>query len=249
MDLIQKNIIVTGGANGIGKVLAISLLDEGANVCVIDFDEKALTEFREEYPSILVSHCDISNINNVDSSIEGFFNKFGSIDALINNAGMIHNSLFLSMSQDGLKTYDVEQWKKVIDINLNGTFYVTAATVKKMIEKRTEGVIINITSIAAQGNIGQSAYSASKAALEALTVTLSKELSLYRIRVAGLAPGFASTDRTMNSMEPSVIKDWKKKTPLRRMAKPEEIVDGILFILKNDFYNGQILRLDGGLRI
>jgi len=132
---------------------------------------------------------------------------------------------------------------------LNGVFYMTSHAVRKMVEQRRRGLIINISSICAAGNLGQSAYSASKAAVNALTVTWAKELGPFGIRVAGVAPGFTRTDTTINSMSESVLNDWKSKTPSRRIADPLEIVEGILFIIRNDFFNGRILELDGGLRL
>jgi 3-oxoacyl-[acyl-carrier protein] reductase len=118
-----------------------------------------------------------------------------------------------------------------------------------MVKNRTRGVVVNVSSICASGNLGQGAYSAAKAGVEALTVTWAKELALWGIRVVGVAPGFAKTETTLHSMTPVTLKEWEKHTPLGRMAEPKEVVSGILFVIENDFFNGRTLQLDGGLRI
>ena len=118
-----------------------------------------------------------------------------------------------------------------------------------MVSSRTKGVILNVSSISASGNSGQTGYAAAKAAVNSLTVTWAQELSLFGIRVAGLAPGMTDTDMPRKSMNDDMIKNWTMKTPLRRMASPEEIAQAIVFVLKNDFFCGRTLELDGGLRM
>jgi 3-oxoacyl-[acyl-carrier protein] reductase len=114
---------------------------------------------------------------------------------------------------------------------------------------RKPGVLINFSSIAAQGNIGQSAYAAAKAALEALTVTWSKELGVFGIRVCAVAPGFIDTPSTREALSQAMVDQWTKQVPLRRLGTASEVTHAVRFILENDYYNGQVLHLDGGLRI
>jgi len=247
MELNNKKIIITGGAEGLGKAVAVKLADMNAKVSVLDINPvgKELDTFK----NIEFYNCDITDFNNVQNCVDVIYKKYGEINILINNAAVIHNSLLISFIDGKLVTYNLADWNRIISTNINGTFHVTANVVQKMIENRTDGLVINVSSIASAGNTGQSAYSASKAALNALTVVWAKELSFYGIRIAGISPGFTETERTLSSMGENVIKDWKKKTLLRRMAKVEEMVEGILFIIKNDFFNARTLEIDGGLRI
>jgi len=245
MEISGKKAVITGGANGIGRAVSLELQSQGADICVLDWDAGAIAGLQKEHPGIFARVCDISSYHNVDSAIDEFFMSAGSIDILVNCAGIIYNSPLAGLGG----SHDIEMWDKVISVNLSGTFYTTLSVVNRMKMKRTKGLIVNISSICASGNAGQSAYSAAKAGVNALTVTWAKELCNWGIRVAGVAPGFTDTHTTQASMEENTILDWKKKTPLRRFAKVDEIVKGIIFIIQNDFYHGRILEIDGGLRI
>jgi len=249
VEIKGKRIIVTGGASGIGKELSLKLLHEDAIVGVFDIDKDALNKIHIDNGDIYCASCDVSNYQQVEKSIDAFCKIHGGIDILVNNASIIHNSLLISLDKGQITKYDVNRWNIVISTNLSSVFYMTSHVVKKMVEQRIRGLIINVSSICSSGNLGQSAYSAAKAGTNALTVTWAKELGLFGIRVAGIAPGFTQTNTTMQSMKENVLNEWKKKTPIRRLASINEIVDGILFIMKNDFYNGRILELDGGLRL
>jgi 3-oxoacyl-[acyl-carrier protein] reductase len=185
----------------------------------------------------------------VEESIDDFFSRFGSIDVLVNNAGVIYNALLVNMRPDASISADIEAWDRTIRTNLSSVFYVTTYAVRKMFLRRTKGVIVNVTSISASGNMGQSAYSAAKAGVSALIVTWAKELSPLGIRVVGIAPGFTKTDAVTKSMTEDVLEDWVSRIPLGRLAKPEEIAEGILFLIRNDYLNGRTIDLDGGLRI
>jgi 3-oxoacyl-[acyl-carrier protein] reductase len=249
MEIKGKRTIVTGGASGIGKVLVEKLRDEGAIVGVLDVDEVALSRLEKNHAGLYCRVCDVSQVSSVESAVDDFFSRFGGIDILVNNAGIVYNALLVSLGPGGMSRHDVEMWDKVIATNLSSVFYVTVSVIDKMIRKRTRGVIVNVSSISECGNIGQSAYSAAKAGVSALTVTWAKELGILGIRVAGIAPGFTETDTTIGSMNKAVLRDWIQKTPVRRLATPQDIVDGILFVVKNDFFNGRILQIDGGLRM
>ncbi len=249
MDLKDKNVIVTGGANGIGKNLVEKLVNEDAIVGVFDIDIEGLNKLAKDYPGIYCRVCDVSDGKQVQESVEELYNQSKRIDVLVNNAALIYNCPLISFAKGGVKKHDIDMWNKVIATDLSSVFYMTVNVVEKMLLNRTKGVIVNVSSICASGNAGQSAYSAAKAGVNALTVTWAKELALLGIRVAGIAPGYTETDTTIQSMSEDVLKDWIKKVPLRRLGKPDEIADGIMFIIKNDFFNGKILELDGGLRI
>lgn len=248
MDLAGKCILVTGGANGIGKELQAALRRAGAVAGVMDSDARALDSLVPGEDLDLLA-CDVTRTEEVARAVETFFEKRGRIDALINNAGIIRNAPLVNLMAPVPSRERFEEFDQVIRTNLCASVYVTTHAVTKMLKKRTRGVVVNVSSVCASGNAGQGAYSAAKAGLEALTVTWAKELAPLGIRVAAVAPGFTATDTTIGSMAPNVLNDWKKRTPLRRLAEPGEIADGVLFILKNDFFNARVLNLDGGLRI
>lgn len=248
MNLKGKNVIVTGGANGIGKSLVEKLVNENATVGVFDIDIEALNKLKGDNPRIYCKVCNVSDNGQVEQSVEEFYTEFKAIDVLVNNAGMIDDSPLIGFSEGKIKKHDINIWDKVIATNLSSVFYVTLHVVEKMLINRTKGVIVNVSSISAAGNAGQTSYSAAKAGVKALTVTWAAELSRFGIRVAGIAPGFSKTNMTQ-SMNENILNDWIKKVPLKRLAKPEEIAEGILFIIQNDFFNGKILELDGGLRM
>ncbi len=249
MEIENKNIIVTGGASGIGKAIVEYLVKLRANVCVFDINEEALNNLKTNFSTIYVRKCDISDKVQVKESIDDIFSKFNKIDILINNAAFIYSSPVISFDKEGFKLHDLEMWDKVISIDLNSVFYMSANVIQKMIKKRTKGLIINISSICSAGNAGQPAYSAAKSGVNALTITMAKELGAFGIRVVGIAPGYVETKTTINSISESYLNDLKNKTPLRRLGKPEEVAECIVFVIKNDFYNGRILELDGGLRL
>lgn len=249
MELKDKIVIVTGGAGGIGEVLVNQLIDEGAIIGVFDVNPRALKRLQDTHRGLYCAQCDLSEARKVESAVEDFFQIHGKIDALVNNAAIIHNEMLVGFGPQGMLKHGIDTWDRVISTNLSSVFYVTLYVVEKMIAKRTKGVVVNVSSITSCGNAGQSAYAAAKAGVRALAVTWAKELCSLGIRVAGIAPGYTETETTKTSMSEAVKKDWIKKTPLRRMAKPEEIVDGILFILKNDYFNGRTLEVDGGLRM
>ena len=124
---------------------------------------------------------------------------------------------------------------------------MTACIVEKMITTRTRGVVVNISSVSAGGNAGQSAYSAAKAGVNALTAVWAKELSPMGIRVVAVAPGFTETDSTKEAVSETALRETIKRVPLRRLGQPEEIAEGVLSVIRNDFFNGKVLELDGGL--
>ena len=249
MEIKDKKIIITGGVKGIGKSLLDKLIEEGAMVGVFDIDKKGLDSLKKTYRDVFCKVCDVANYEQVKTSVDEVFKEFKQIDVLVNNAGVLFSLPLVSITPDGIKKHDLDAWNKVISTNLSSIFYVTVNVVEKMILNRTKGVIVNISSVSSSGNAGQSAYSAAKAGVNALTATWAKELSLLGIRVVGIAPGYTETESTRHVMSESALKDVISKVPLRRLGKPDEIADGIIAIIKNDFFNGKVLELDGGLVI
>jgi 3-oxoacyl-[acyl-carrier protein] reductase len=247
MELRDKNVLVTGGGNGIGRALVDSLVKEGAHVGVIDLNKNSLSELNKARQNVYCIEADITNSHSVECAVNEFYENNKTIDVLVNNAGILYSAPLVSITSKGMKKHNYKEWNKVIDTNLNSLCYVTANVVEKMMGDRIKGVVINVSSVCSAGNAGQSAYSAAKAGVNALTSTWAKELSMMGIRVAGISPGFSDTESTHLALSETFLGTLTKEIPLKRLGKPEEIIDAILFLIKNDYMNGKVLEIDGGL--
>lgn len=248
MEISQARILITGGGKGIGHFLATGLLEKAAKVIIVDHD-KQLLEDLPAHNKLVTYHCDITDADAVAQLLKEIFENDGGFNVCINNAGIIHSEPLVNILSRTDKKHSLSNWQKVIDVNLNAVFYVTSNAVEYMIAKKEKGVIINISSISAQGNMGQSAYSASKAAVEALTKTWSKELGMFKIRCACIAPGFFNTPSTKDSLSENMLAKWQKSVSIGRLGELGELLSAVEFIIANDYYNGKILSLDGGLSI
>ena len=246
---MKKNIIITGAAGNLGEALVKSLVKKNAKVICFDNNKKNLSNLKKKYNKIDAYFCDLTDEKNLISVFNKIFKKYKKIDLLINNAGYISNSLIVSLGEKGLSRHSYDLWKKTISNNLDSTFLVSSFIIENMISNRNEGLIINISSISANGNVGQSAYSAAKSGVNALTKTWSKELSKFKIRVAGISPGFIETISTKKAVSKKIIDKLKENTPSRRLGKKLEFIQAINFIINNKFFNGKILEIDGGLNI
>jgi 3-oxoacyl-[acyl-carrier protein] reductase len=249
MELKDKIVIVTGGINGIGNALVKKLINCGAKVGVFDIDVEGFKIIENKHPNLYCIKCNVSNHHQVEDAVDKFFQEFSRIDVLVNNAGILYSAPLLSLTSDGLTKHSIDMWKKVVETDLSSVFYMTVNVVEKMILKRTKGVIVNISSVSAAGNAGQSAYSAAKAGVNALTATWAKELGMFGIRIVGIAPGYTDTKSTHIAVNESVLKEIIKKVPLRRLGREEEIASGILCAIENDFFNGKVFEINGGLVI
>lgn len=254
MELKNRSVIVTGGAGGIGGALALALVARNCIVAVFDRDAERIQALRSSIPrgregAVYFYHVDVGDCVAVERSVQDFFEHRGTLDALVNSAAVLADGCLLSIHDGRLRKYSIEAWQETLNTNLSGVFYCTREVVERMIRKRTNGVIVNVSSISSSGNLGQTSYAASKGALNALTVTWAQELAMYGIRVAGVSPGMTDTPMPHSAMDSSLLRRWIEKTPLKRMATPMEIAHGIIFILENDFFCGRLLELDGGLRM
>lgn len=247
MDLRGKKVIVTGGVSGLGRAIVEKLVAREAIVTVFDSNAEGLTALQAQLSGVKCVECDVSDFDKVLSAVTRYHEESGSAHVLVNNAGILFSAPLVRISQHGVERHDVKAWAKVLQSDLDSVFYMTVCVVEKMIATRTKGVIVNISSIAASGNAGQSAYSAAKAGVNALTSTWAKELGAMGIRVVGVAPGFADTESTHKALSEAVLQDVVKRVPLRRLGKPEEIAEGVMTVIENDFFNGKIFELDGGL--
>lgn len=247
MDIENKLIVVTGGASGLGKQIAISLLQKNANVAVLDIDDEGLEVLSAEYSEINCRHCDVTDANEVRQIVDELHAEFGTIHALINNAGLIHSEPLVNIMAEGDKKHSLDTWERIIRINLTSTFLVGVHVAEKMVLDRTKGVIVNISSISASGNVGQSAYSAAKAGVNALTATWAKELGVMGIRVVAVSPGFIATESTRRALSEAALKELERETPLRRLGQAEHVAEAVIFALQNDHVTGKVIDVDGGL--
>jgi len=253
MDLRGKVIVVTGAAQGLGQKMAQTMAEQGAKLALVDLDRAKLQDTirlcakagaeAKDYPA------DVTDEPAVEAVFADVHKDFGGVDGLINNAGITSDALLVKATDGKVqRKMSLGEFHKVIAVDLRGVFLCAREAAVQMIESGRGGVIINISSISRAGNVGQTNYSAAKAGVAAMTVTWAKELARYNIRVAGIAPGFSDT-RMVAAIPPKVKDRIVAGIPLRRFARPEEIARGALFILQNDYYDGRILEIDGGLRI
>ena len=245
MRLENKVAIITGAGSGIGKETALLFAKEGAIVVVADMNERAGEETVEEIKKNgegFFVKLDVSNREQARQMVKITLEKYGKIDVLINNAGIVQDAFLSKMTE--------EQWDKVINVNLKGVFSCTQAVVEVMMTQG-KGVIINTSSIVGlNGNVGQVNYAATKAGLIGMTKTLAKELGKKGIRVNAVAPGFIATPMTSNVPE-KILEMMKEKTPLRRLGEPKDVANAYLFLASDEanFVNGAVLCVDGGLVI
>lgn len=239
--LKNKTVIVTGGAKGIGKAIAIAFAKEGANI-VLNYrsssPEDVVNEIKNLGVSCLAIQADISDFEKAKELIEKAMEEFGSVDVLVNNAGITKDNLLMRMSE--------EEFDTVINTNLKGAFNMTKHASKVMLKQKS-GAIINMSSVSGiTGNIGQVNYSASKAGMIGMTFATARELASRGITCNAIAPGFITTD--MTDVLPEKIKEAALNAiPLKRFGTTEEIADTAIFLAKNKYITGQVISVDGGM--
>ena len=253
MDLNNKVIAITGGAQGLGLAMAKAFAMRGAKLALIDINADVLAAARE-LPVAQGAHVEIYPTNVADeTSVVATFDAiaagFGQLNGLINNAGITRDGLMLKV-KDGHVTdrMSLSQWQMVIDVNLTGVFLCGREAATRMINTGSEGVIINISSISRAGNFGQTNYSAAKAGVAAMAVTWAKELARHNIRTGAIAPGFIATEMVA-SMKPDALEKMASGIPLKRLGQPDEIAQMALSIFENDYISGRVFEVDGGLRL
>ena len=242
---MSKNVIVTGGSRGIGRAICIKLAKEGYNV-IFNYSknnteaEKTIKEC-EKYNVVVKGYkADVINSDECQELVRKAIDEFGSIDVLVNNAGITRDSLIMRMKD--------EDFNDVLRVNLSGTFYMIKAVSKYMIKNRS-GSIINMSSIVGlTGNAGQINYSASKAGIVGLTKSAAKELASKKIRVNAIAPGMIDTDMTRVLSE-DIRNKIIDSIPLKEIGKPEDIANAVAFLASDmsRYITGQILSVDGGM--
>ncbi|MCG8442836.1 MAG: SDR family NAD(P)-dependent oxidoreductase [Caulobacterales bacterium] len=244
-----ETLLITGGAGAVGRELVGELGGEGRAVVVIDRDAEALEAMRRDHPGVAGYVCDLASAEEVAAVIDRIHDDGHAIDVLVNNAGSIHSEPLINLLKRPDPKHDVATWRSTLADNLDSVFHVSSCVAEKMVARRAKGVIINVSSVAAGGNAGQSAYSAAKAAVNALTVTWAKELGPLGIRVAAIAPGFMDTGSTHAALSEKHVQNWVKRTPIGRLGEAREMALAIRFVMENGYFNGQVLALDGGLTL
>ena len=247
MEIAGKKIIVTGGARGLGKQYALDLKKLGGVPFVLNLHQEHLDQLKNEadIPGAIVN---VANEKEVEAFLSSYTNEFGPPDVLINNAGITADSLLIKKKGDDITKFPFSGWQRVIDVNLTGVFLFSRESAYHMVKNGAKGVIINISSISRSGNLGQTNYSATKAAVDAMTVTWAKELSRYGIRVGAIAPGYINTEMCA-TIRPDVLDKIRQNIPVGRLGEREEISQAVQFIIRNDFFTGRVLEVDGGMRI
>lgn len=239
-----KVALVTGGARGIGKAIAMKLASLGASVAVLDagnleITEQTAQEIRELGVKSCAIKCDITDYNQVVEAVKQVKAELGPVDILVNNAGITRDKLALTMTP--------EDFDLVINVNLKGTFNVTKALYRDFAKQR-HGRIVNIASIAGlMGNAGQANYAASKAGVIGLTKTIARELASRNVTCNAIAPGFIETPMTAN-MNQEALAEASKSIPLGRMGKPEDVAEAAAFLASDaaGYITGHVLSVDGG---
>jgi len=247
MRLKDRVAIISGGARGIGKKISQTFLKEGASVYIFDVNQeegaRTVGEFQQAYyGKVIFFKVDITDEKSVEQSIEKIIEAEGRIDILVNNAGITRDNLIIRMS--------LEDWKKVIDINLTGAFICSKHTVKYMVKNRS-GRIINISSIVrVHGNAGQSNYSSSKAGIIGLTKTLARELAGRNILVNAIAPGYIETEMT-EKLSDKIKEKLMEQIPTGRLGSVDDVAKTALFLASDDsnYITGTVINLDGGMGI
>jgi 3-oxoacyl-[acyl-carrier protein] reductase len=247
-EVIQKHMLITGVCGDLGSQLAAYFLEKGFQVFGLDLTAKPPQHLTDQKLFKYVS-CDLTDATATTKALEGYIQEFGPIDTVINNVGLIFNSPILNFVDGELVSHSFSEWNKVLDVSLNSAFYVTATCVKHLVKRGLKGTIVNISSVCANGNPGQSAYSAAKAGMNGLSFALAKELGPMGIRVVSIAPGFFDTASTHKAVSEDSIKKLKRNIPLRRLGKVQELAHAVEFVIQNPYYTGTILELDGGLTI
>ena len=242
----MKTVLITGGSRGIGKAVAIKFAEKGNQIIINYVSEKTDTEkLKNELleagaKDVLLIKADVSNSEDVKNMVKESIEKFEKIDILVNNARITKDNLLMRMSE--------EEFDKVIQINLKGTYLVTKEVTKYMMKKRS-GSIVNLASVVGvAGNAGQCNYAASKAGIIGFTKSIAKELASRNIRANAVAPGFIETDMT-NVLKEEIKENINSQIPLRRMGSAKEVAELVYFLGEDasSYITGQVINVDGGM--
>lgn len=248
MNLENAVVAVTGGASGLGFGIAEALAKRGAHPVILDRDETAL-ETAGNALQCPTYRIDLTDAEQVDRTVAEICATHGVPLGLVNNAGILRSAPLLNLLNREQPRHSIELWREVLDINLTAVFLMTRAVAEQMARHRLRGAVVNISSVSARGNAGQSAYSAAKAGVEALTRVWAKELGPLGLRFAAVAPGFIDTPSTRAALSAETLEDWKRKTPLRCLGRVDDVAQAVVYILESDLVTGTVLEVSGGVSI
>jgi 3-oxoacyl-[acyl-carrier protein] reductase len=239
--LEKKNVIVTGASGGIGNAIIKKLSEAGANILASGTRIEKLEELKKNFENIKILKFDISESDKIEEFIENATNELGgSLDGIVNNAGIIKDNLAIRMSFD--------EWQKVININLTSTFLMSKFAIKKMLKNKS-GKIVNITSVVGHtGNLGQANYTASKAGIVAMSKSLAIEYAKKNININCISPGFIKTAMT-EKIDDKFKEVILSKIPSARLGEPDDIANAVLFLSsdQSNYINGETLHVNGGM--
>jgi 3-oxoacyl-[acyl-carrier protein] reductase len=253
MNVKDKVIAITGAAQGLGRAFAQSMAEQGAHIALLDMQENLLEEACNELRKCGVKAepfvVNVTDEDAVEQAFSKIAERFGQLNGLINSAGIMRDGMLLKVKEGKVVgKMSKQQCPSVLDVNVTGTFLCSREAATQMIETKSEGVIINISSVSRAGNMGQTNYSASKSAVATMTVSWGKELAKYGIRTGCIAPGLVDTAMAAQ-MRPEMRDLFLATVPLRRLANVEELGHTAKYIFENDYFTGRTIELDGGTRV
>jgi 3-oxoacyl-[acyl-carrier protein] reductase len=245
IDLTGKSALVTGGARGLGKAICLNLARQGADIAFVDIGrpevaQETVAEIEALGRRAIYIASDVTDPEACAAAVATVVEAYGRLDILVNNAGITRDNLIMRMP--------IDEWKKVMEVNLYGAFYMTKAAVRPMLKAKA-GRIVNMASVSGQaGQAGQANYSSSKAGLIALTKVTAKEVGSRGITCNAVAPGLIRTELTKD-MNPEILDYFIKMTPLGHFAVPEDIAAAVTFLVSDEAASitGQVLAVDGGM--
>lgn len=248
MELTDQTILISGAAGSVGREVISSLCQKGIQVVGVDMNNEGVDALANDFPVFGAYQCDLTDPDQTESIVGEIWEKHRPT-VLLNNAGIIHSEPLVNLLSKEDPKHAFDTWDKTIRSNLYSTFNLTRSIASRMVQSRVKGCIISVSSVSAVGNVGQTAYSAAKAGIEAMTVTWTKELGMFGIRVNAISPGFFDTVSTRMALSDAVIQKKKAAVPLRKLGDTQELVKAVEFIISADYFNGQVLEINGGLRI
>lgn len=259
MNLEGATIVITGAGGGIGRAAAIEFARCGASLVLSDIRAESLEETERlareasgRKIQVYRQTGDVSKESDAAALMQRAVTETGRLDCAFLCAGILRDGLLVRVDRETGKVkgkMSLEEFQRVIDVNLTGVFLTAREAAVQMIESKSQGVIIPVASVSMHGNPGQTNYSASKAGVAAMTKLWAQELARFKIRSAGIAPGFIATDMVMKDMKPEALAKWEAMIPIGRLGEASEIARTAVFICQNDLVNGVILEISGGVKV
>ncbi len=254
MELNGKIVAITGGGRGIGQAVAVGLAKKGAKIAILDLDQDALAKTKAlveaEGSEARGYQCNVADEEQVESTFSRVVADFGSIEGLVNNAGILRDAQLIKVKEGKVvKKMSADHFELVVDVHMKGAFLCAREAAAHMVELGVkEGCIVSMSSIAYRGNFGQTNYSAAKAGIVSMSRVWAKELGPYNIRSMAVAPGTIETE-LLRSMPADILEDFAKMVPLRRIGNTDNIAQAVESIFENSYLSGDVMEVHGGFTI